>query len=91
MWPQRILDFVVALRLPRAVFEDSFLYVNRVLAHVASTLLMSLPLPNCLADLQELDLLPEKIVMELSSVLEKIALLLHVRAVELFFKPKNCR
>ena len=36
---QRILDSVVAKRLPCAVLEDSVLHVSRILAHLASTLL----------------------------------------------------
>ena len=43
---QQILDFVVAKRLPRVVLEDSVLYASRKLAHLASVLLMLLPLPK---------------------------------------------
>ena len=39
---QHILDFVVVKRLPRVVLEDSVLYVNRIMAHLASILLMLL-------------------------------------------------
>ena len=42
---QGIFGFVVAKRLPRAVLEDSILYVSRTLAHLVSLLLM-LPLPQ---------------------------------------------
>ena len=42
----RILDFVVAWRLPRVVLEDSVLHVSRKLAHLASILLNSVLLPN---------------------------------------------
>ena len=42
---QGILDFVVAKRFPRAVLEDSILFVSRTLAHLVSLLLM-LPLPQ---------------------------------------------
>ena len=52
---QHLLGFVVAKRLPRAVLEDSVLYVSRTIAHLASILLMLLPSPNVLADLHELD------------------------------------
>ena len=51
-------QFPVAKRLPRSVHDDSVLYVNHVLAHRASILLMLLPLPNFIADPQELDQLP---------------------------------
>ena len=54
---QRILDFVVALPLPSEVHEDSALHINHELARFASVLLLSLPSPNFLSDLQELDLL----------------------------------
>ena len=37
---QHILDFVVVKRLPRAVLDDSNLYVSLTIAHLASTLLM---------------------------------------------------
>ena len=43
------------------MLKDSVLYVSRVLAHLASILLMLLPLPNILVDPHEPDLLPEKI------------------------------
>ena len=52
------LFFVVAKRLPRAVLENSFLYVSRMIAHLASILLMLLSFPKFVADPQELDLLP---------------------------------
>ena len=58
---QRILDFVVAKRLPRVVLEDSALHVSRRIAHLASILLVLRSLPKFLVDLQNLDLLPEKI------------------------------
>ena len=51
------LFFVVAKR-PRAVLENSFLYVSRMIAHLASILLMLLSFPKFVADPQELDLLP---------------------------------
>ena len=87
---KHILDFVVAKRLPSVVLEDSVLYASRTLAHLAFILLMSLPLPKFLADLQELDLLPEKISITVPSVFEEIAHLLHVRAVELASAHCNC-
>ena len=65
------------------MLEDTVLQVSHILARLVSTLLMSLPLPNFLADLRELDLLPEKIQTTVLSVFEKIAHLRHVRAVEL--------
>ena len=80
---QHILDVIVAKRLPRAVLEDSVLYVRRILARLVSILLMSLPLPVVLADLQEIDLLPEKIAITAPFVFRKIAHLLHVRHVEI--------
>ena len=49
-----ILDFVVVKRLPRVVLECSVVWENRTIAHLVSVLLMSLLLPNFLADLQEL-------------------------------------
>ena len=72
---------VVARRLPSAVPEDTVLQVRCVLARLVSTLLMSLPLPNFLADLRELDLLPGKIRITVLSVFEKVAHLRHGRAV----------
>ena len=47
---QHILDFVVAKRLPRVVLQDSVLHVSRIIAHLASILLMSLVLQKNLAD-----------------------------------------
>ena len=58
---QHILDIVVAQCLPSVVLEDSVLYVNHALVRLVSILLMSLPLSDSLADLQELDLLAAKI------------------------------
>ena len=80
---------VVARRLPSAVLEDTVLQVSRFLARLVFTLLMSLPL-NFLADLRELDLLPEKIRITVLSVFEKIARLRHGRAVELESAYQNC-
>ena len=54
---QHILDFVVATRLPCVVLEDPILYVSRIIAHLASTLLLLLPLPDSVANPHELDLL----------------------------------
>ena len=86
---QRLLDFVVAQRLPSAVHEDSVRYVNHVLVCLVSTLLVSLPLPKCLADLQELDLLLERIAITVTiCVGVKIAHLLRVRVAEL--APARC-
>ena len=51
---QHILDFVVPKRLPRVVLEDSVLYVSRPIVHLASILLILLPLPIFLSDPQEL-------------------------------------
>ena len=51
---QGILDFVVAKRFPRAVLEDSMLYVSRTLAHLVSLLLM-LPLPQNSSSWENLD------------------------------------
>ena len=73
------------------MLEDSALYVSHVLTRLASILLMSLPSPNCLAYLQELDLLPERIAITSQSVFEKLAHLLHVRAAErVYLLKKNC-
>ena len=47
-------------RLPRPVLEDPVLYVSRIIANLASTLLLLLPLPHFLADPRELELLPGK-------------------------------
>ena len=63
--------------------EDSVRYVKHVLVRLISILLMLLPLPKFLADLQELDLFRENIAIMVPSVLTNIAHLLHVRAVEL--------
>ena len=70
--------------------EDSVLYVSRMIAHLASILLMLLQLPIFLADPQELVLLPGKIEGTDPCVFEKIAHLLLVRAVELEFAHYNC-
>ena len=43
------------------VLEDWVLYVNRTLADLVSKLMRSVPSPSFLADIQELDLPPEKI------------------------------
>ena len=86
---QHILDFVVAKRLPRVVIEGPVLYVSRELAHPVSMLLVLTPLPNVPADLQGLDLLPEKIEISVPSVFEKIAHLLLVRVVELASAPRS--
>ena len=51
---------------------------------------MSLPLPTCLADLQELDLRPEKIAITDLFVSQKIAHLLHVRVAELACARSYC-
>ena len=72
------------------MLEDSVLNVSRVLAHLASVVLMLIPLPKFLADLQDLDWLPEKIAITVPSVFEKIAHLLLVRAVELVSTHDNC-
>ena len=69
---------------------DSALYVSFILAHLVSILQMSLPLPKFLADLQELDLLPEKIARTIPSVFGEIAHLHHVRSVELASAIYNC-
>ena len=60
---QRILDFFVTERLPSAVHEGSVLGVNHALVRLISILLLSLPSPKFLADLQQLDLLPEKMAI----------------------------
>ena len=70
--------------------EDSVLYVSRMIARLASTLLMLLQLPIFLADPQELVLLPGKIEGTDPCVFEKIAHLLLVRAVKLEFAHYNC-
>ena len=44
--------------------------------------MLSLPLPNCLADPQELRLPPEKVSITIPFVFVEIANLLHVRAAE---------
>ena len=77
---QHILDFVVAKLLPRVVLEDSIVYVSRIIAHLASILLLLLASPNCLADLRELSLLTGKIETTVPSVFEKIAHLFLLRA-----------
>ena len=59
---QRILEFVVASRLPSVVHEDLVLDVNRAVNH-AVVRLASLPFPKCFADVQELGLLPERIAI----------------------------
>ena len=87
---QLILDTVVAKRLPTVLLEDSVLYVSRVLVRLVSILLISLPLPKFLADLEELDLLLEKIVITTPFVLRKIAHLLHVRVAELASAHHRC-
>ena len=51
---------------------------------------MLLPLPNCLADPDELDLLPEKIEITVPSFGVKIAHPLLVRAVKLGLAHYNC-
>ena len=65
------LVFVVSKRLPRVVLEDSVLYVSRTTVRLASMLLRSFPLHDGLVDLQELDLLPEKIARTHPFVFEK--------------------
>ena len=60
---QRILVFVVTERLPSVVREGSVLGVNHVLVRLVSILLLSLPSPKFLADLQLLHLLPEKMAI----------------------------
>ena len=80
---QRIVDFAVAKRLPRVVLDDSVLYGSSIPAQLASILLMLLPLPYFLVNLQELDLRAENIEITIPSVFEKVAHLLHFRAVEL--------
>ena len=50
---QRILDFVVAQRLPNAVHEDSVRNVNHELVRIVSFILMSLVLPNFLSEFEE--------------------------------------
>ena len=67
------------------MLEDAVLYVSRTIAHLASILLMLLPLPIFLADPQELVLLPGKIEGTDPCGFEKIAHLLLIRAVELEF------
>ena len=57
---RHIIDFVVAARLQCVVLEDSVLYGSRMIAHLASILLMLPPLLNVLAESQELELLPGK-------------------------------
>ena len=67
---------------------DSALPVNHVLVRLVSILLMSLPLPTFLADLQELHLIPEKIAKTVPFLFGKIAHLLHVQVDEL--APARC-
>ena len=86
---QHILDSVVMKRRPRVVLGDSVLYVSRIIASLASILLLP-PLPKFLAHAQELDLLPGKIEMTVPSVFEKIAHLLLVRVVELASAHNHC-
>ena len=70
--------------------EDSVLYVDNVLVRLVSILLMSLPLPKFLADLQELYLLPENTAITIPFVFGRIAHLLHVRVAELASARCNC-
>ena len=63
--------------------EDQVQFVNRILARIVSILLLSLPLPKFLADLQELPFLAEKLAITVPFVSGKIAHLLHVRVTEL--------
>ena len=86
MFPEPILTS----RLPSLVHEDSVLYVIHVLIRLASILLLSLPLPKFLADLQELDLLPERIAVKNVFVFGKIVHLLHVRVAGLASARCNC-
>ena len=72
------------------MLEDSVLYVNQVLVRLVSMLLMSLPSPKFLTDLQGLDLLPKKIVITIPFVFGKIARLLLVRVAELASALCNC-
>ena len=74
---QQNIGSVVAKRLPIVVLENSVLHVSRTLVRLVSILLMSLPLPKCLADLRELDLHPEKNARTGPFVLDKIAHLRH--------------
>ena len=95
VFPYQILSGAVVLqrvleRRLRVVIEDSVLCVSRVLAHLASALLMLLTLQKILVDLQELDLFLEKIEITIPFVFEKIAHLPHVRAVEHTSANYNC-
>ena len=77
---------VVARRLPSAVPEDTVLQVRCILARLVSTLLMSLPLPNFLADLRELDLLPGKIritVLSLSLRKSRVCVIVELSNLDL--------
>ena len=67
---------VVSKRLPRVVIEDTVLRVSRTIAHLASKLLVLPPLPDFLADPQELDSLPGKVEITIP-VFENIAHFAH--------------
>ena len=55
---QHILDLIVAKRLPRVVLEDSVLDVCRLFAHLVSKRLFVTSVTKCLADPQDVDVLP---------------------------------
>ena len=86
---QHLLDFGRCVTFRVQCLKTQFCKCVVELARLVSTLLMSLPL-NFLADLRELDLLPEKIRITVLYVFEKIAHLRHVRAVELASAYHNC-
>ena len=66
-------------------YDEPVMFVSRVVAHLASILLLPQPLPSFLADPQELDLLPGKIATTVPCVFGKYAHLLLVRAVGFVF------
>ena len=72
------------------MIEVSVVFVTHVLVRLASILLMSLPLPKFLTDLQELDLLPERSAVTSVFAFGKIAHLLHVRVTGLASARCNC-
>ena len=69
---------------------DFVLYINHVLVRLVSILLLSLPLPKILFDLQELDWFPERIEITVPCVLGKVAHQLHVRVAELASARCGC-